>query len=389
MNKERFLRRLLALMLFVLSPALLAAEGPQLFGGTLGRMEVVVELDLRDPEQVTGRYFYRKYRHDLALEGKLQGAQLSLREGRERYDDIPRPELQLQRTAQGWQGEWRGPQGKRLVVSLSRLSVEPPPTDDEPFWQRIHAESPYDFLRLKASPLEPSKRQRFMGHELQWWREPVSGLTAFEVLDGYPPAQLALINQRLRERLWTDVIDYHGCKLGGDEFMQTLKPALLSAQVVSLDILTSYYCGGAHPDFSASPLTLDARTGEVLALEDVLWVADGPALLYRDDGEGRPVPGSVDFTTYSDYRSERLAPWLVEQLGRLYPDRMAEPEDDDCRYADSEVWNFPAWYLTPEGLHLAPYFARAMRPCDLVDWPVLPYALLKQHPGRLKLRLPE
>lgn len=389
MNKERFLRRLMALMLLVISPVLLAADGAQLFGGTLGKAAVVVELDLRDPEQVTGRYFYRKYRHDLALEGRLQGSQLSLREGRERYDDIPRPELQLQRTAQGWQGEWIGPQGKRFKVKLAQPQIEEPPAGAEPFWQRIHAESPYDFLRLKASPLQPDKRQRFQGYELQWWREPISGLTSFEVLDGYPPEQLALINQRLSERLWTDVIGYHGCKMGGDEFMQTLKPALLSAQVVSLDIFTSYYCGGAHPDFSASPLTLDARTGEVLALEDVLWVADGPAFLYREDDEGRPVSGSVDFTSYYDYRSERLAPWLVEQLGQLYPDIMAEPEDDDCRYADSDVWNFPAWYLTPEGLHLSPYFARAMRPCDLVDWPVLPHALLKQHPGRLKLKLPE
>lgn len=40
-----------------------------------------------------------------------------------------------------------------------------------------------------------------MGHELQWWTEPVSGLTMFEVLSGYPQAQLDSINQQLRARL--------------------------------------------------------------------------------------------------------------------------------------------------------------------------------------------
>ncbi|WP_347505321.1 hypothetical protein [Pseudomonas anguilliseptica] len=101
MSNGMFWCRLLALCLCVVSPALLAVEGPQVYSGMLGKMAIVVELDLRDPEQVTGRYFYRKHHHDLALEGRLQGQQLSLVEGRDQYDDVPRPELRLQRSPQG------------------------------------------------------------------------------------------------------------------------------------------------------------------------------------------------------------------------------------------------------------------------------------------------
>ena len=36
-----------------------------------------------------------------------------------------------------------------------------------------------------------------MGHALQWWRVPEAGITFFEILDGYPPAELARINQAL------------------------------------------------------------------------------------------------------------------------------------------------------------------------------------------------
>jgi len=47
------------------------------------------------------------------------------------------------------------------------------------------------------------------------------------------------------------VISYHACKLNAgtdwSEFQQTVTPRLLSAAVVSLSILTSYDCGGAHP----------------------------------------------------------------------------------------------------------------------------------------------
>lgn len=134
MSKGMFWCRLLALGVFVVSPALFAAEGPQVYSGTLGKAAIVMELDLRDPEQVTGRYFYRKYHHDLALEGRLQDRPLSLIEGRDRYDNAPRPELRLQRSSHGWQGEWVGPQGKRLAVKLTQPTIEEPPAGAEPFW---------------------------------------------------------------------------------------------------------------------------------------------------------------------------------------------------------------------------------------------------------------
>ena len=394
MSKGMFWCRLLAFCLCVISPALLAAEGPQVYSGMLGKMAIVVELDLRDPEQVVGRYFYRKHHHDLALEGRLQDQRLSLVEGRDRYDDAPRPELRLQRSPHGWQGEWVGPQGKRLAVKLTQPTIEEPPAGAEPFWYRLYEESPYEFLRLKELPLQPGKRQDFMGHELQWWTETVSGLAMFEVLSGYPQAQLDSINQQLRARLREEVIDYHACKLGaGDtrtEFLQTVKPRLLSADVVSLSIFTSYDCGGAHPDFGDAPLTLDVHSGEPLGLEDLLWVGDGPAFHYRETREHKPDEDSVSFEVFSKYRNQYFAPWLVSQWRQIVPDMLPEPADDlECNYADPNIWDFPSWYLSAEGIVFDPIFPRVARACEGPEWSVLPYALVRKHPGRLRLALPD
>lgn len=394
MSKGMFWCRLVAFFLYVVSPALLAAEGAQVYSGMLGKMAIVMELDLRDPEQVIGRYFYRKHHHDLSLEGRLQDQQLRLVEGRDRYDGAPRPELRLQRSPQGWQGEWVGAQGKRLVVKLTQPTIEEPPAGAEPFWYRLYEASPYEFLRLKELPLKPGKRQDFMGHELQWWTEAVSGLAMFEVLSGYSQEQLDSINQQLRARLHEEVIGYHACKLGaGDsraEFLQTVRPRLLSAHVVSLSIFTSYDCGGAHPDFSDAPLTLDVHTGKPLGLEDLLWVGEGPAFHYRAKREHKSDEDSVNFDVFSQYRNRHFAPWLVEQWRQIAPGELPEPGDDlECNYSDPEIWDFPSWYLNEKGIVFDPIFPRVARACEGTEWSVLPYAVVKKHPGRLRLALPD
>lgn len=394
MSNGMFWCRLVAIFLGMVPPALFAAEGPQVYSGMLGKMAIVMELNLSDPEQVTGRYFYRKHHHDLALEGRLQGQQLSLVEGRDQYDDARRPELRLQRSPQGWQGEWVGPQGKRLAVTLTQPTIEEPPAGAEPFWYRLYDASLYEFLRLKELPLTSGKRQEFMGRELQWWTEPVSGLTMFEVLRGYPQAQLDSINQQLRARLREEVIDYHACKLGvhgrGGEFLQTVQPRLLSTDVVSLSIFTSYDCGGAHPDFGDAPLTLDVRSGKPLGLEDLLWVGDGPAFHYHETREHKPDEDSVSFDVFSQYRNRYLAPWLVEQWRRIAPEMLPEPADDfECTYADPDMWDFPSWYLNEDGIVFDPIFPRVARACEGTEWSVLPYAVVKKYPGRLRLALPD
>jgi hypothetical protein len=87
------------------------------------------------------------------------------------------------------------------------------------------------------------------------------------VVDGYPEASLQRINQLLAERQWQEVASYFDCQLGGArssgaDFEQTVTPHLLGSKLLSVSIFTSYYCGGAHPDFADNPLTLDVASGK-------------------------------------------------------------------------------------------------------------------------------
>ncbi|MFP0193942.1 hypothetical protein ACKJSM_02020 [Pseudomonas sp. PHC1] len=386
-----------AAVLFSLLSTAQADDGRRVFTGTLGKTPIVVELNTQQQDEVTGRYFYEKYHRDLPLSGALQDSTLTLVEGNNRYgDDKPLPTLKLEETADGWQGEWQNPKGKKLAVQLSEAKIAAPTATTLPFIATLPASEPYEYLRLQGLKLKATKKEDFMGYTLQWWTEPESKIALFTVESGLPKDDLQRVNQQLLGRLWSEVISYHGCQLQGGEnveFMQQAQPQLISPAVVSLNISTSYYCGGAHPDFGDSPLNIDVNTGHPLSLEDVLWVGEGKPLLHAErDSLGDQPLNEQESAARSTYQREVWVPWLIKQLTVLYPDEMKKPADgdeDSCDYTDDSIWGYPSWHFTPKGLYLSAYFARVARACDAPDWSILPYSLIKQHPGAVQLQLPQ
>ncbi|MEB0047885.1 MULTISPECIES: hypothetical protein [unclassified Pseudomonas] len=374
-----------AAFLFTLVSTAHAEEGGQVFTGTLGKMPIVVELNTRDANEVTGRYFYEKFHRDLALSGTLADKTLTLNEGDNRYgDDKPLPTLKLKQTANGWQGKWASPKGRTLEVQLTEAEPKAPAATALPFIAALTKSDPYEYLRVQGLTLKPGKKEMFMGYGLQWWSEPVSKVSLFSVESGYPKADLERVNQQLLGRLWSESINYYSCQLRGGknaEFEQGAAPTFLSPDVVSLNISTRYDCGGAHPDFGDSPLNFDVHTGRVLVLADVLWIdeADTPST-------------TPDSDTRASHQHDVMVPWLIKQFTTLYPEEMKKPaagDEDSCDYTDESVWSYSNWHFTATGLYLGAYFARYQRGCDSPDWSVLPYSLIKQHPGAVKLELPK
>lgn len=384
-----------AAVLFSLIPSVHADDGRRVFTGTLGKMPIVVELNITQQDEVTGRYFYEKYHRDLPLSGALQNSTLTLTEGNNRYgDDKPLSTLELEETGSGWQGEWKSPQGKKLPVKLIEARLTAPTSSTLPFIAALPYSEPYEYLRLQGLKLKPAKKENFMGYDLQWWTEPETKISLFSVESGLSKDDQQRVNQQLLGRLWNEVISYHGCQLQGGEnveFMQQAEPKMISPAVVSLNISTSYYCGGAHPDFGDSPLNIDVKTGHPLSLEDVLWVGEGKPLLHAERESLGDEPLSKDESNARyQYVSKELVPWVIKQFTALYPNEMKTPTgDDDCNFQDESIWGTSPWYFTEKGLYLGAYFARVQRSCDRPDWSILPYSLVKQHPGAVKLQLPQ
>jgi len=366
--------------LFV-STATRADNGTQVYTGTLGKSPVVLEINPRTGE---GRYFYKKYRKDLPLDGSLDGDTLELQEGSSMEDS--RPTLRLQPTTHGWSGEWTNTAGKTLKINLEPAVIPDVPADALPFLARLHDKYPYEYLRLQGITLKKGKIDTFMGYTLQWWSEPQTGTSLFEVVSGYSLEARRSINQQLMARLWSEVLSSYGCS---GSYAQSSQPLWMSPTVMSVRISSDYYCGGAYPDQNNDALNFDTQSGKLLTLDDVLWVGQSKPLHFeqqRDFDEGL----STSSDAWSNYRSTELAPWLVAQLLKLYPSEMtvtAEGEND-CNYDEKDPWQFPGWYFTEQGIKLEPSFAHVAAVCGFVDWSVLPYQIVKQHPGGVALQLP-
>lgn len=380
----RGLIRLFAVLLLTglfVSTATWADNGAQVYTGTLGKAAIVLEIN---PRTGDGRYFYKKYRKDLPLDGALDGATLVLEEGSRMEDS--RPTLRLQPTTQGWSGEWTSTAGKTLNIELEPAVIPDVPADALPFFTTLHDKYPYEYLRLQGVTLKKGKTDTFMGYTLQWWTEPKTDTSLFEVVSGYSLEERRRINQQLMARLWSEVLSSYGCS---GSYAQSSQPLWMSPTMMSVRISSDYYCGGAYPDQSQDALNFDTKTGKLLTLDDVMWVGQGKPLHFeqqRDFDEGSS--GSSD--SWSNYRTTELAPWLVVQLLKLYPSEMTvTPEgENDCNYDEQDPWQFPGWYFTEQGIKLEPSFAHVAAVCGFVDWSVLPYNIVKQHPGGVALQLP-
>lgn len=348
-----------------------AQAEPQVWQGRIGSAPIVMELG-SDSADHAARYFYRKYNIDILLAvEKTESGKLSLTgsEANER--------MVLIQKGKGWEGQWQGPEGKKLPVTLEPLDLSTIkikyPLDNMSY---------YDIAKAAGMRLKAGKKEKFMGHTIEWMEEPTTKINMFRVRDGFPDKTLARINAVLEERQRREIYTYFDCvmNMNGGTYDQKVTPRFLNARFLSVSIFTDYYCGDAHPDFGDNPLNLNIENGKFLELEDFLWVGTG---------EPQSFPAG-DWTLKNiEYWTDIRSPWLLKTLTRLYPKEMEDPpEGTGCDYSDAEIWKFVTMYLTPQGIYVGPVFPRAARVCEWPEWSILPWGVVNKHPGKLKGNLP-
>lgn len=337
------------------------AAAQVLYQGKVGTMAVVMEIDEQSDGSVIGRYFYRKYHRDLMLWGKRQGDTLYLAQGRPNWDKPLRPDMVLNKYRDGWRGQWVNGK-KRPVLFTSNVARGLVLNSDVQPWPEATA---YALLRLQDLSLKPSQQQKWSGYQLTWLVEPISGVRQFRLVDN--KGTLAKLNQYLARRHWRDIEEYFSCTGGepsqGGMYRQTVTPHYLSEKLFSASFMTEYYCGGAHPDFADQPLNIDLTTGKELALSDVL------AITPRHNPNGA-----------TEEQDLALGLWLLGTFKQLYPSQM-QGDPEGCDYRDPNVWQYPIWHITEQGLYIGPSFARYARACEYPTWSLLPWSAMKANLG--------
>ncbi|MGH8147528.1 MAG: hypothetical protein ACREPY_14500 [Rhodanobacteraceae bacterium] len=249
---------------------------------------------------------------------------------------------------------------------------------------KVQVAASADHPQTAPITLEKGKQQSFMGFTLQWWREPVSGLRMFQIVShGQIQQSFTRANHALMQQLWKQLGHYYACQYSPRaKPAVNVRPTYLSPSIVSVDVSISHVATFVnHLDMThgcgdlsdiRAPITLDIASGQRLSQSGIFDVAANAA-----------TPSDAERQT---------AGWLVKQFTAIYPERMSGIEPI-CNFANPRIWMGAKWYLTPQGIFFYPDFTRAPQSSYVCaasdDWSLLPWARLKDHPGRFKLKLPE
>ncbi|HET6995106.1 MAG TPA: hypothetical protein VFI06_09005 [Chitinophagaceae bacterium] len=353
-------------------------DQPILLTGKIDKYPIIMELSPYDTSY-NARYFYLNQRKDINLEGSIDDKGNIRVAFTERGEDDPVEWFELKKSATGYSGNWHNGK-KNLPVSLTQTTVEKynNPYAYLPGIQKLKKESPYDYVKTASFSFTKTHDSKLGTADFEWYKEKYSDIELPRVKSGYSPQAIKKMNDVLLEKHLLESNDYLACMSEPDhEYHLEIPSVFAHKNILSIEIFTSYDCGGAHPDFGSEGLSFDGVSGNLLKLDEVIWFSKAkPPTEYSD--------------TWYTYRSNVFAPAVVKLLKKIYPSEMKATEDDGCDYNREDVWDFPSWHFTEKGLYLGAIFGRAARACDNPEFSIIPYKQLKPwlNPNS-KLKLPE
>lgn len=366
------MKYIFSLLLTLLLARANAQNNAVLLEGTIGNNLIVMNLNFDDSTS-TATYFYKSAKKDIQLIGTTVGVHIFLYAEKwnaktKKTDTVET--ITLRQTGKStFTGTWEN-RHEKLDVSLkaANISNAHSPFDALPYVKAQRADDPYSYLRIAEMQLvkdSVAKQGRFM---LEYIHVANANVYSFRLIGD--DAVTNKINAILANALVESAERYFSCS----SYTHAIRHLFINNDVISVHAFEDYNCGGAHPDFENIPLNINAKTGEPLALEDILYLHDG----------GIPVPESDEWIAY---RRNVYGPALLSLMKDLYPKHMKDKEP--CDYTQSYIWEYPKWYLTNDGLYLSPEFPHVVAICRDPEWSVIPYKTLKKYKNpRSEISLP-
>ena len=359
------------------------AQDSQLLKGNLGTHPIVMYITYDLDSAIYIRYFYEHQRRDIELNGTINNKGLitvvCYNNVDERFDSSSE-KFELSKVKDGYSGIWIS--NKRILpVQLQPLIANgiKNPYAGHPGMKPIRS-NPLDYVRTAALGFIKDSTTRKRNFFLDWYHEKYSGISLFRLRKKTMDARINKINRELEAMHVIESNAALSCTspIVESQYDLQIDHLFMNNDLLSINLVSSFYCGGAHPDFGSTGYNFDLHTGTLLELEDILWFGK----------RARPAANTI---AWFNYRDSVFAPKLIAVLKKLYPGKMKTTiSEDECDYSNPEVWSIPNWYFTPKGLYLGAYFARYARSCDEPEWSVIPYKILKKyiHPN-VKIKFPE
>lgn len=357
------------------------------YKGTLGNVPIVIEIvdDQLSDERRTGRYFFPSEHVTRPLSGLVNELGIVLKLGN-RADDPP-PWVEKTLILHGslgnrLYGEWRENNAAPVSVVLSPVKFFPEESDvasAPPFMQTVYHTLTYDALFQQGYEPKMVKQGKVGEYAIEWWQDPLTHSSMFQVISGYSVEQRNQLNEALRDIFWRTLSEMSICS---NEKDLKVKIGLLSPNAVSYTLTGKFQC----PDDSQSQIkvfthTLSIRNSSAeFSLSDLFWLDDLPIPVVNDYYDNGDDNGEWNL-------QQRLPEWLKGQFTQLYPAKMTRTSGasgQGCDYTATQTWANTRWSLTPEGIYFKPLRPDGTDVCDDEGWEVVPWRIVNQYPGRLQ-----
>lgn len=343
-----------------------AQEASYYLQGTVGSYPIAMRISCYEDSSCSDtRYYYKKVLKDIVLDGKRNGTHFTLHTSEYNKEAVRETFDLQQQPDESFTGTWTSG-GRKLPVKLTPISAAAVhhPYKSAKEVNKEPAADAYEYLRSSLLTFVRDSVTKYKNRQLVWLHEKGSGVSFFRLGNGFSAVQLQKVNPLLEAIHLENAMNQLSCSSPwGGSIDFTVDVSYLDNNLLAFHIFASWSCGGAHPDFGGTGYLTDLNTGRQFDLEDIL-AFDASVTTEAKSG----------FDKYSQYRSDFLAPKLMALMIKAHGFE-APKSDEDCDYTDVEIWDFPSWKFTAEGIAFTPIFGRVMRACE--NEYLLPFSLLQ------------
>ena len=272
----------------------------------------------------------------------------------ERTEESISEEFSLVKNKNTFVGIWKNKNGKKLKVSLAPINFNSYKNSEN----SITLENKMDLVKLKFLKFSQDSVSTYNNKKILWFSEKHCSSTFFRLSDDFSEKTRQVINPILNEIHITQTLSQLNCTSlfyynSGNDIENTTTISFLNSNLLGFQIFSSWYCGGAHPDFGGNGYLIDLNNGKQYEIDEII-AFDKSVTTEEKSG----------FEAYSKYRNDFFAPKLFELINNN--EHFVKPENDSdvCDYTDIDVWDFVSWNYTEKGIEFTPYFARVERSCE-------------------------
>lgn len=320
--------------------------------GNIGKAKIFLTIEENDSD-VIASYFYQNSLKDILFEGTRKNTFYTFA-FKDSSDKKIFEKFELTRLTNGsFKGSWINSKNKKTPITLKPIIFSNYLNSTNLDLQNKMDKVKLNFLQFKQDSISIYKGKKFL-----WYSEKHCQSSFFRLGDNFSSKEINTVNPILDKIHLQNTLSQLNCSSrfeysNGDGIEYTTSISFLNSNLLGFKVFSSWFCGGAHPDFGGDGYLIDLNNGKDYEIDEII-AFDKSVTTEKKGG----------FDAYLQYRSDFFAPKLFELINESEKFKKPKNEDEGCDYTEIEIWDFVSWNYTEKGIEFTPHFPRVIRSCE-------------------------